>query len=152
MSARLYHWILMRLLISFLLVSATVVSAASDQDEIRALVQRYVDARNHKDATAVRALFTSDADQLVSTGEWRRGLDALLKGAMASSRKESGTSTVTLESVRMIGADTAIADGRYQTSPERKMWSTFVLLRTKAGWRIAAIRNMLPAPPATARK
>jgi hypothetical protein len=28
------------------------------------------------------------------------------------------------------------------------MWSAFVMARTKDGWRIAAIRNMLPAPPA----
>jgi hypothetical protein len=27
------------------------------------------------------------------------------------------------------------------------MWSTFVMTRTKDGWRITAIRNMLPAPP-----
>lgn len=126
-------------------------AATADDDAIRALVQRYMDARNHKDATAVRELFTPDADQLVSTGEWRRGLDALLAGAMASSKRETGQSTVTLESVRLIARDTAIADGRYQTSSignaaPRNMWSTFVLLRTKAGWRIAAIRNMLPAP------
>ena len=141
----------MRRLLSLLLAfAASVTAATSDEDGIRALVQRYVDARNHKDAAAVRELFTPDADQLVSTGEWRRGLDALLKGAMASSQKESGNSSVTLESVRLIGTDTAIADGRYQTSPERKMWSTFVLLKTKNGWRIAGIRNMLPAPPPAA--
>jgi hypothetical protein len=28
------------------------------------------------------------------------------------------------------------------------MWSTFVMTREGGGWRIAAIRNMLPAPPA----
>jgi uncharacterized protein (TIGR02246 family) len=107
-------------------------------------------ARNHNNAAALRRLFTPDADQLVSTGVWRHGLDDLLKGAMASSQKENGQSSVTLESIRMLGRDTAIADGRYETSAigaasSRKMWSTFVLRRTSAGWRIAAIRNMLPA-------
>jgi len=29
---------------------------------------------------------------------------------------------------------------------DRKMWSTFVMTRDSNGWRIAAIRNMLPAP------
>jgi len=28
------------------------------------------------------------------------------------------------------------------------MWSTFVMTREAGGWRITAIRNMLPAPPA----
>ena len=123
-----------------------------DDAAIRQLVQHYVDARNHKDSAAVRELFTPDADQLVSTGEWRRGLDSLLQGAMASSKKETGQSSVTLESIRLLGRDTAIADGRYETvtigSPApRKMWSTFVLRRTESGWRITAIRNMLPAAP-----
>jgi len=31
------------------------------------------------------------------------------------------------------------------------MWTSLVILRTADGWRIAAIRNMLPAPPAPSR-
>ncbi|TDI72183.1 MAG: DUF4440 domain-containing protein, partial [Bacteroidetes bacterium] len=27
----------------------------------------------------------------------------------------------------------------------RKMWSTFIVVRNEDGWKIAAIRNMLPA-------
>ena len=47
----------------------------------------------------------------------------------------------------------AIADGRYeiagrQGGATRKMWSTFVMARQADGWKIAAIRNMLPASPA----
>lgn len=131
---------------------ARAPAPAPDDAAIRQLVQRYVNARNHANDAAVRELFTPDADQLVSTGEWRRGLDALLKGAMASSKKETGQSSVVLESIRLLGNNTAIADGRYETSviggvAPRKMWSTFVLQRTGSGWRIAAIRNMLPAAP-----
>lgn len=145
---------LLSLLLATVAVSAT--AAGSDDAAIRTLVQRYMDARNQKDEAALRQLFMPDADQLVSSGEWRRGLDALLKGAMASSKKEGGNSSVILESVRLIGTDTAIADGRYQTSVigassspglTRRMWSTFILRRTGEGWRIAAIRNMLPSPP-----
>jgi uncharacterized protein (TIGR02246 family) len=146
----------MRLLLAFLPFLLAAGGSAGqlpsgDDTAIRELVKRYVDARNNKDAAAVRELFTPDADQLVSTGEWRRGLDAVLQGAMASSKKETGQSSVTLESVRGLNSDTAIADGRYETtslgaSTARKMWSTFIVVRTKVGWRIAAIRNMLPAP------
>jgi uncharacterized protein (TIGR02246 family) len=124
-----------------------------DETAIRQSIQRYVDARNHMDQAALRELFTADADQLVSTGQWRRGLDNLLQGAMASSKKENGKSSVTIEVVRMLGRDCAIADGRYETSSAdaaapRKMWSTFVMQRTGDGWRITAIRNMLPTPAA----
>jgi uncharacterized protein (TIGR02246 family) len=125
----------------------------ADENAVRQLIQRYVDARNHADQAALHELFTADADQLVSTGQWRRGLDNLLQGAMASSKKENGKSSVTIESVRMLGKDGAIADGRYETSTAdasapRKMWSTFVMQRTGDGWRITAIRNMLPTPAA----
>ena len=41
---------------------------------------RYVDARDRKDAKATEALFTADADQLVSSGEWRKGRDAVVRG------------------------------------------------------------------------
>jgi hypothetical protein len=44
----------------------------------------------------------------------------------------------------------ALADGRYEISgasaaDARKMWTALVLTRSSSGWRIAAIRNMLPA-------
>lgn len=123
---------------------------ADDETAIRALVANYVDAREKIDPKAVEDLFTEDADQLVSSGEWRRGRPALVQGTMASSRNNSGRRTVTVETIRMISSDVAIADGRYEIAPAdggepRRMWSTFVMKRTAKGWRIAAIRNMLPA-------
>jgi uncharacterized protein (TIGR02246 family) len=143
-------FLLLIVLTSGSFISAATVTAA-DESAIRQLIQRYVDARNQMDQAALRKLFTEDADQLVSTGEWRRGLDNLLQGAMVSSKKENGKSSVTVESVRMVGKDAAIADGRYETAARgaaspRKMWSTFVLERHGDGWRITAIRNMLPTP------
>jgi hypothetical protein len=53
-----------------------------------------------------------------------------------------------------------VADGRYELSAlaggeTRKMWSTFVLVEENGKWKIAAIRNMLPAKaavPATSPK
>src|ERR1700676_1827735 len=80
----------------------------ADENAIRQLIQRYVDARNQMDQAALRELFTADADQLVSTGQWRRGLDNLLQGPLASSKKENGKSSVTIESVRMLGKEGAI--------------------------------------------
>jgi uncharacterized protein (TIGR02246 family) len=140
------------ILFSTVLATASIASSATpgSEDAIRRVVQRYVDVRNHFDAAALRELFTPDADQLVSNGQWRRGLENLLQGAAASSKKENGQSSVKVEYIRMIGSDVAIVDGRYETSgagtaASRKMWSTFVLLRSGDQWRIAAIRNMLPA-------
>jgi len=134
------------------LLPAASASTAGTADDaaIREVVRRYVNAREARDAEAVAALFMPDADQLVSSGEWRRGRDVLVKGTMASSARTTGTRTVVVETIRMIDPDVAIADGRYEISgaETRKMWSTFVMARQQGQWRISAIRNMLPAPPA----
>jgi uncharacterized protein (TIGR02246 family) len=132
-------------------------SAGHKEDAaIRELVGKYVDARERIDPKAVEELFTADADQLVSSGEWRRGRDAVVRGTMASSNSTGGKRTITVETVRMITPDVAIADGRYELTglaggATRRMWTTLVLKRTEKGWRITAIRNMLPAAPAPAR-
>jgi uncharacterized protein (TIGR02246 family) len=126
-------------------------SAAADQSAaIRAAIQRYVDVREHPDPQALESLFTADADQLVSSGEWRKGRDAVVKGTIAASQRESGKRTITIESIRFIGKTVALADGRYDLldaagQPTRKMWTSIVLTRDHSGWHIAAIRNMLPA-------
>jgi uncharacterized protein (TIGR02246 family) len=124
---------------------------AADEAAVRDLVTHYANGREKGDPAAVSALFTADADQLVSSGEWRRGRDTLVKGVM-SSTQQGGKRTLTVDTVRFLNADAAIVDARYEivggAYVERRMWSSFVMTRTKDGWRIAAIRNMLPAPPA----
>ena len=134
------------------ILAAPAVSA--DEIAIRQIVARYVDARDQKDPKATEVLFTPDADQLVSSGEWRRGRDALVRGAMASSEASGGKRTITVETVRFLSPDVAIADGRYEIAgpTPRRMWAALIMKRTPEGWRIAAIRNMLPAAPATPPK
>jgi len=143
-------------LASVLCFSAATIVIAQTNDEaaIREVVRKYVDARESIDAKAIEALFTPDADQLVSSGEWRKGLKEVVKGTVASSQNSRGKRTIAVESVRFLSPDVALADGRYEISgasaaDTRKMWTALVLTRSASGWRIAAIRNMLPA--ATAR-
>jgi len=125
-------------------------TAPADEDAIRATIASYVLARNEKAPDRVRSLFTADADQLVSTGEWRHGIDELVKGMMLSSSQEQAKSSVSITDIRLLDSNVSIVDGRYQTTSSdgvvRDMWTTFVLTRTPAGWRIAAIRNMNPSP------
>lgn len=143
----------MRLIFTCLLLALSCLGQSADDTAIRALVKQYIDARDQQNAKAVEALFTADADQLVSSGEWRKGRDAVVKGTLASTRNGGGTRTITVETIRYIAPGMAIADGRYELggtggAPARKMWSTFVVTRTGGAWKIAAIRNMLPAAPA----
>ena len=140
----------MRFLLMLILIVPVFAQKPGDDAAVRDVVRRYVDARDHRDPKATEALFTADADQLVSSGEWRRGREAVVKGTMASSEASGGKRTITVETVRFLGADVAIADGRYEIAgaETRKMWTSILCERTSGGWRIAAIRNMLPAPAA----
>jgi uncharacterized protein (TIGR02246 family) len=142
------------LLVIFFSAAAILVAQTpagpGDEAAIREVVRKYVDARESIDAKAIEALFTADADQLVSSGEWRKGLKEVVKGTVASSQNSRGKRTIMVESVRLLSPDVALVDGRYEISgasaaDTRKMWTALVLTRSAAGWRIAAIRNMLPA-------
>ena len=125
-------------------------AGSPDDAAVRDVVKQYVDARERRDGAAIGALFTETADQLTSSGEWRRGREDIMRGTLASSAANSGTRTITIETVRFPAADVAIADGRYeiagaQPGGVRRMWTSFVMVRSGGAWRIAAIRNMLPS-------
>jgi uncharacterized protein (TIGR02246 family) len=139
-----------------LLLAQSPPTAGADRAAIRNIVQEYVDAREKQDPKAVEALFTSDADQLVSSGEWRKGRPAVVKGTLNSSKQTGGKRTITVESIRFLTPDVALADGRYRLAQlagntQRDMWTTLLLTRAAGAWRISAIRNMLPAAPAPVR-
>ena len=136
-----------------LAVFFAVTLFGQDEAAVRGVVQKYVDAREARDPKAVEALFTEDADQLVSDGVWRKGREAIVKGTLASSQASGGARTIAVQTVRFLSADVAIADGRYTLagsngSPTREMWTSIFVVRKGGTWRIAGIRNMLPAAQA----
>jgi uncharacterized protein (TIGR02246 family) len=155
----------MRVITSFVVALAVYASGSAQAPTgspsaedlaVRAIVRRYVDGREAGDPKAVAALFTADADQLVSSGEWRLGRDNVVTGSLASSAQGGGTRRIEVERVRFVSRDVAIADGRYSITGleagDRRMWSTFVMVKEAGEWRIAAIRNMLPAAPVAAAR
>jgi hypothetical protein len=87
--------------------------------------------------------------QLVSTGEWRVGVNAAVEGMMKSSANSPGTRTLHIERIQTITSSSAVVDCRYEIQntdgTARKMWSTFIVIDDKKKWKIMAIRNMLPA-------
>ena len=141
-------WISLFILAS--LPAGSTIAASNDEQAVREVVARYAAARESQDAKAIATLFTADADQLVSSGEWRRGSEALVRGMLESSRSNSGARTIIVETVRMLTPEVALADARYEIAATaggeaRRMWSAFLCVRQAGGWRIAAIRNMLPS-------
>ena len=140
---------------AFVAMSANAAAAAqqpargADDTAVREVIAKYMAARAARDEAAVAALFTADADQFTTSGDWRRGRDRIREGTAESSKTNPGTRQIAVEAVRFVTPDVAIADGRYDIAspggaPARRMWTTIVLVRTPAGWRISAIRNMAP--------
>jgi uncharacterized protein (TIGR02246 family) len=131
-------------------------SNSADEAAVRDTVRKYMEARDRQDAKAIESLFTADADQLVSSGEWRKGRTELVKGTMASSQSTGGKRTIEVESVRFVSQGVALADGHYDLTglaggQARHMWTSLLMVKTGSAWKIAAIRNMLPAAPAPAK-
>jgi uncharacterized protein (TIGR02246 family) len=120
----------------------------ADSNEILHLVNQYSSARDNRDTVLLRQILTVDVDQLVSSGEWRNGMDAAVKGMLNSSSSNPGDRKLTVEKIKFLSENAALVDARYIiTNPDqtmRKMWSSFVVVRNKKSWQISAIRNMLP--------
>ncbi len=127
---------------------------AADEAAIKAVVQAFLDLREQNDAAGLAKLMTEDVDQQQTSGNLRRGRDAVVSGTLATQRTTGGRRTITLESIRLISPDVALADGRYDSlgradGTDRHMLTSMVLKRERGGWKIAAIRNALPTMPET---
>jgi len=118
--------------------------------KITSLIDQYSQAREKRDTVLLKSILTPDVDQLVSTGEWRVGINAAVEGMMRSSANSPGTRTLAVEKIRAITSSSAIVDCRYEIKntdgTARKMWSTFIVIAEKDVWKIISIRNMLPSP------
>jgi uncharacterized protein (TIGR02246 family) len=149
-----------RIIFALTLITAPALWAQTppsktDEAAVRALIDRYVNARDHRDEKAIEALFTADADQYTTAGEWRRGRQAVVTGTAASTKQNPGDRSIDLNALRFVSPDVAIADGWYNIAGStQKRWTTIVVKREAGTWRIAAIRNMTPTgqPPAGSAK
>ncbi len=148
-------------LLALLAVLAVAVAApvlaqsgdrAADEAAIRAAIQAFLDTREANDAAALGALLTEDVDQQQTSGNVRRGREAVVTGSLATQQSTGGRRTITVDSLRFVSADVAIADGRYDSvgradGTDQRMLTSMVLRREGGAWKIAAIRNMLPSDP-----
>jgi len=141
---------LVLILLLCLLTAPSVLAQSSGQEKaIHTLIADYARARETGDEVLLNRILASDVDQLVSSGTRRNGKAESIAGMIRSSQTNPGERTITVDKVRFLNAETAIADTKYEIrNPDgstRKMWSTFVVVRQDNMWRISAIRNMLPA-------
>lgn len=137
-------------LVSFMFLRGQHITAIDKQQKaIISLIDQYSQAREKRDTVLLKTILTFDVDQLVSTGEWRIGINAAVEGMMRSSASNPGTRTLHVEKIQMITSSSGIVDCRYEIQnadgTTRKMWSTFIVITEKKMWKIRSIRNMLPA-------
>nr|WKN38990.1 SgcJ/EcaC family oxidoreductase [Tunicatimonas sp. TK19036] len=144
--------------ILLLLFSIAIVLGTYAQDtatiekqkqEIESLIDQYAQAREKRDTVLLKSILTPDIDQLVSSGEWRDGVQASVQGMLRSSSSNPGDRILTVDKIRFIGSEAAIVDARYEIKntdgTTRKMWSTFIVIAEAGAWKITAIRNMRPS-------
>ena len=127
--------------------------ASADDAAIRRVVQQQDEARNRGDWKALSELFMQDAEQLTSSGTWRRGRAAIEKGVAQSmgSVYKGAKYTTKVESGRMLAPTVAMTDGTFEISniaggSTRRGHATYVLVKSGDAWRIAAVRSMVPTP------
>ena len=125
---------------------------AADEAAIRGVIQAFLDTREANDPAALGALLTADVDQQQTSGNTRRGREAVVSGSLATQQSTGGKRTITVDSLRFLSTDVAIADGRYDSvgrsdGTDQRMLTSMVLRREGGAWKIAAIRNMVPSSP-----
>ncbi|WP_297797957.1 DUF4440 domain-containing protein [uncultured Eudoraea sp.] len=148
----------MKNILFLLLMSNFIITNLSAQEnipnkkqkrDIHSLIEKYSMARANKDTLLLKRILTTDIDQLVSSGTWRKGKEESMKGMLRSSENNPGTRTLKIENIRLLNPLSGVVDARYEIkNPEgvsRKMWSTFIVVAIEGEWKISAIRNMLPA-------
>jgi uncharacterized protein (TIGR02246 family) len=123
---------------------------ASDVRAITDLLASFVKAYNEKNAQALGALFTADAEIADEDGEVTRGRDAIIR-RFSGIFKESGADklAVATDSLRFLGTDLAIEEGAASLStganvpPHTNRYSV-IYAREGGRWFHARIRDELP--------
>lgn len=123
---------------------------AEAEAAIRAVVASFIATREASDADSLRSLLTEDVDQRVTSGGVRSGREAVVQGSLQTTQETGGQRMISIETIRFLTPDVAIADGPYDIvgrsdGVDRHYRATMVLQRVDGEWKIAAIRNMQPA-------
>ena len=141
------------LLLFFLLLPGFGFSRITDEQKINSVainqvINDYKKARETGDSVLLKSIFTEDIDQLVSSGEWRNGATEAISGMVKSSVNNPGSRVLKVEKIKFLSSEVAMVDARYlidqADGTQRKLWSSFILVKKKGKWLISAIRNMDP--------
>jgi uncharacterized protein (TIGR02246 family) len=135
---------------------ATLASAATMEDEVRAVFDRYIAVQNAHDLKAMRNLLVDSPDFLwITRGRpiWGReaalkSLDERYKGTwhIEPDRKEFRVISVSRR-VAQVYATTQLTVGDPGAEPSRiRLYINLVMVKKPEGWRIASILPILVPP------
>jgi len=145
---KIFLLLLLNSSVTSFLICQTVPPDDKQTKAIYLLIDRYSQARERRDTLLLKAILTTEVDQLVSTGEWRNGIGESVKGMLKSSATSPGTRMLIIDKIRLLNPTNGIVDCRYEIQntdgTTRNMWSTFIVVMDGGRWKISAIRNMLP--------
>ena len=130
--------------------AASLPETGPDEKALGDLLASFVKAYNEKDAKALGALFTPEAEIEDEDGEVTRGRDAIV-GRFSGIFQESGGDRLTVEtdSLRFLGTDLAIEEGTASLTtqagepPETNRYSV-IYARQDGRWLHARIRDEQP--------
>jgi uncharacterized protein (TIGR02246 family) len=141
---------------SVALAQKNEASAMATEKEVRALYQQFTEAWNRHDLNAVGSMWIPEGDHMEPDGRGVRGqasVEALLKEQHASVFKKTHLA-LKIDSVWLVTADVALADGTYEITdivapdgtaiPKRAGHLTSILVHKDGKWRIAGSRLMIP--------
>lgn len=141
---------------SVALAEKNEASAMTAEKEVRALYQTFTEAWNRHDVNALGSMWIPEGDHLEPDGRGVRGQSSvadLLKEQHASVFKKTSLA-LKIDSVWLVTADVALADGTYEITgivapdgsavPKRAGHLTSILVRKDGKWWIAGSRLMIP--------
>lgn len=149
MCKRLLFLFLSSIFYSSLAYSQIAADQSAHEAAITQLIAQYLAVREQNDEQALLALLTEDIDQLTTSGTLRSGRDGVSSGSLASTRNNSGTRSINVETIRFIRPDVAIVNGSYNIidridKPDSHYLTTFIVVMEDDRWKVSAIRNMRP--------
>lgn len=123
---------------------AVAPDRAADEAAIRAIFAESQEALNARDFAAFTANFTAEADAIVFDNPRVTGPAAIQAAFEAgwADAPEDRMITITVDSVRFVGPDVAIADASatFTSGEPAADRATGVFVRSDGGWQVGALR------------
>ena len=121
---------------------ATRGPVSPEEAAVRAAVNEFAAACEAGNPVALAVLLTTDVDGFGTDGTRRTGRDDLARSLAEAAARKPGRRSIPVESVRFLGSDLALVDGRAErvgaAPPAHRI--SLILRRDQAGWKVSALR------------